>query len=123
VPIIFVKDSKQMVDFLMNFNFIYTFLLIFFSHTYQFIKFYILNRKFKETSAQNLFFQPYGRVFLQQLLILGGVWFIEKKGLSPNTVVLIILVGLKTFIDIVGVLIYIGNSKKVKSIANVSPVS
>lgn len=98
---IFVSRSDVLIYFFKNYNFVLTFFLLIFSYSYSFIKNFILSNKYKQITAIELLFTPYGRVIFQAFLIIGGFGFLNFTGFSIDTILLLIIVGLKTLIDII----------------------
>lgn len=74
-------------------------LSLFISHGISFIHNYLLKGEYKNTKNQNLMAGPYGRVILMHITILGGGFLAMTMG-SPAAILLILII-LKTFVDII----------------------
>lgn len=72
-------------------------LLLFYA--FNFIGDFILSGDFQRKTPDAFFFRPYGRVAIQQILILGGGWLIETNRLPRETAFTLILVGMKIIVD------------------------
>jgi Family of unknown function (DUF6498) len=58
---------------------------------------FIVNREYKTTSMMRLMFEPYGRIFIQQLTVLLGSLFLVLGG---GKVFVLIFALVKTFVDV-----------------------
>jgi len=74
------------------------FIAIFISHGVSFFENYIGKEEYKKVSAQELFRQPYTRIYIMHLSILFGAFLIKAFG-AP-IFVLVLLIVLKTGIDL-----------------------
>jgi|WetSurMetagenome_2_1015567.scaffolds.fasta_scaffold356286_2 hypothetical protein len=74
-------------------------LSLFVSHGVSFVRNYLINGEYTRTNSSNLFIQPYGRVVVMHVTILIGGILLQVTG-SPAAL-LIILIGLKVFIDVI----------------------
>lgn len=73
-------------------------LLLFYS--FNFIADFILSGEFQRKTPEAFFFRPYGRVAIQQILILGGGWLIETNRLPREAAFTLLLVGMKILVDL-----------------------
>jgi hypothetical protein len=85
-------------------NFKMLFWAIFLSHTLAFVGDYIGRREYLYASPQMEMFRPYGRIIVQQLVVLGGGYLLMTYQLKTAVVFLAILVAAKTIADIIGYL-------------------
>jgi hypothetical protein len=58
---------------------------------------FVVNREYKTTSMMKLMFEPYGRIFIQQLTVLLGSMFLVLAG---GKVFVLIFALVKTFVDV-----------------------
>lgn len=102
ITITLLQDTKQIIT---HFNWMPYFIslgALFISHLIAFFQHYIFTKKYKTASLQGLMFAPYGRVFIQQFVVIGGVFM---QDFFPSQLsFLLILIVLKIFADIVGYL-------------------
>jgi hypothetical protein len=82
----------------LNLPLVFAGLLLFYS--FNFISDFILTGEFQRRTHDFYFFRPYGRVFIQQVLILGGGWLIASGKLSREVAFTILLVGMKILVDL-----------------------
>lgn len=75
-------------------------LLLFYS--FNFIADFILSGEFQSKTPDAYFFRPYGRVAVQQVLVLGGGWLIESGMLPREAAFTLVLVGMKIIVDLAG---------------------
>jgi hypothetical protein len=75
-------------------------LILLFSHLIDFLRNYLFNRAYQTAILLKLMFKPYGRVFIQQFVIIGGVLLMQLY--PDNFVFLILLIVLKIMVDLAG---------------------
>jgi hypothetical protein len=83
----------------LNIGLVFAGLLLFYS--FNFIGDFILSGEFQHKTPDAFFFRPYGRVAIQQILILGGGWLIETGRLPREAAFTLLLVGMKIIVDLV----------------------
>jgi hypothetical protein len=71
---------------------------LFLSHGVSFVHNYLIGGEYKTSKPDNLMFQPYSRIIVMHIAILGGGFLSVKFG-SPIGI-LIVLIALKTIIDV-----------------------
>lgn len=76
----------------------FAFLSLFTSHSISFYKNFLKGGEYQRISADRLFSQPYNRVVVMHLAIIGGGFFVKALG-SP-VLALLMMVGIKTAIDL-----------------------
>ena len=76
----------------------YAVLAIALSHGFSFVHNYLAGGEFRRTSPQQLMAQPYARVVVLHIAILAGGF--AAKAMGAPTVALLVLIGLKTAIDL-----------------------
>lgn len=81
------------------FALIFTLLFLFTSHYISYQKNFMDNGEYLKVSYNRLFLQPYGRVVVMHLTIIGAGFFIQSQGGAKPAI--LILVGLKTVIDLI----------------------
>ena len=77
------------------------FMGIIITYFWQFMNEFIMNGKYKETTAGSLFFSPYPRVFIMAIIILAGGKLSNMLGTHLSYTYLIILTVLKFISDVV----------------------
>ncbi len=78
---------------------IFTLLFLFTSHYISYQKNFINNGEYLKVSFNQLFLQPYKRVVVMHITIIAAGFFIQSQGNSRPAI--LILVGLKTIIDLI----------------------
>ncbi|MEN8119273.1 MAG: DUF6498-containing protein [Bacteroidota bacterium] len=81
-----------------NRDFIIAVFLIIFSHGFSFIKNFIRKKEYVKMDAIKLMFAPYQRIFLQQIMVIGGAFIILL--FNTHVGILIIMIILKTMLDL-----------------------
>ena len=71
---------------------------LFFTHGFSFFHNYVGKKEYLKTDISKLMFMPYKRIFLQQILVIGGAFLLVAFQI-PN-VFLFLLVGLKIAVDL-----------------------
>jgi hypothetical protein len=87
---------------LLNFNFRMLFWALFAGHAIAFVSDYINSGQFLLASPGNLMFLPYGRVFVQQFVVVLGGFLLMRFNLGTANVFLFVLIATKTVADIGG---------------------
>jgi hypothetical protein len=91
------KDNFDSFDVLIK-NLWWPFLFLCCSHLFSFFYNYIGKKEYKKYAASDLMLKPYGRVFLQQfLVILGALIFLHLE--NRNIIVMLLLVAAKIIAD------------------------
>jgi hypothetical protein len=75
-------------------------LVLFINHLLDFLRNYIFKKAYQTAAVTKLLFAPYGRVFIQQFVIIGGAFLLEV--FNTNLVFLALLIILKIIADISG---------------------
>lgn len=92
-----LSKDDWMTLYKLNLPLVFAGLLLFYS--FNFIVDFILSGEFQRKTPDSFFFRPYGRVAIQQILILGGGWLIESGKLPRETAFTLVLVGMKIVVD------------------------
>jgi hypothetical protein len=95
-----VLDSDDILTLSrLNIPLVFAGLLLFYS--FNFISEFILSGEFQRKTPDSFFFRPYGRVAIQQVLVLGGGWLIETGRLPREMAITLTLVGMKILVDLI----------------------
>jgi len=92
---VFLAFGKPDIDL---YALLFTFLFLFTSHSISFYKNFIKAGEFQRTSVDKLFLQPYSRVVVMHISIIGGGFFIQALG-TP-VLALLVMVVIKSVIDL-----------------------
>jgi len=100
--------SKGPFELFKNFGYLFSlpdmkeaYLVIIMNNIFHTIKTFFIPRKYLESTVEETFMQPYLRVFVQQFVaILGGFFFLFS---GATVVIAILLIVLRTFVDLIGV--------------------
>jgi hypothetical protein len=102
--------TKQ--NFIFNFSPKLLLASLFIGYAIGFLQEYVLSGKYKERTPMTFFFAPYSRVFVQQILLIGTVFILQKYHFDQDLLMLIMFVGLKIIIDFGTILIRYLNEKQ-----------
>jgi hypothetical protein len=91
-------NDDSVLEAIGDFQIVWAFLALFLSHAISFAVNYIGKGEYKQADLNTLMFQPYIRIVIMHVTILAGGFLVQSLG-SPIFALLILIV-LKTFIDI-----------------------
>ncbi|MCX6350934.1 MAG: DUF6498-containing protein [Bacteroidetes bacterium] len=93
-----IPDAERHSVFQLHIREILTLMVL--GYTANLITQYIMNGAYKTTAPMDLFFAPYGRIFILGIIIMSGVFLKDKLNVSQGTVLLIVLTVCKFIMDL-----------------------
>ena len=86
------------IEQFLNLDFIFSLVFLFGSHLYSYIENYIKRGEYKQSSTIGLMFQPYKRIVIQQITVIGGTFIIMST--QAPVFFLVVLIALKIIFDL-----------------------